>query len=227
MTIVAWPDALKRASISFNPRGQVVTGPRTLTGRSNVNAVDAGYWTARLALATLPEGAAIRAARAFRAKLQGGAHQALVPVTDSGQAPWPTPGVTSQAVSDFTDDTQFSDGAGFFEPLIRIALSADAALRAARVSVTVTAAGTISGGEYFSVDGRLHVIRDVVSVSGSAQTWDIWPPLRGPLSSGRDLNFDRPVCLMRLTEEAAFDLPIGPYYFHGAAELAFEEVIGA
>lgn len=228
-TVYPWPALLKPAAVRFDARGQTVVGPRTLTGRQQVNQVDAGggFWAATITLALLSEGAAINAARSLRAQLKGGAAIVLVPATDAGQAAWPTAGTWSQAVNTYDDGQTFDDGYGFHNPLIRIALASDAALRATQISVTVTAAGTIGAGMMFSIGGRLHVIEEVVSVSGSSQTWKIWPALREPLFSGRDLKCDRPECRMRLADETAFDVPIGPGFFHSpGVEIRFIEAIG-
>ncbi len=224
MTIFTWPARLEIAAVAFDPRGMVAGGPRTLTGRSQVVSVDAGYWIARVRLVTLGQGAQINTLRQLRARLEGGAHEVLVPVADRGQAPWITAGVYTTASSDFTDDTDFTDGTGFHEPTIRIKLKTAAALRASQITATVTAAGTITGGMPFSVADHLYVIREVVSTSGSDQTWSIWPPLRGPIGADRRLEFDAPVCRMRLASEDALDISLGRLW-QTAPEISFVEVI--
>lgn len=204
MTVFRWPAILGARGIAFNQRGMTVSGSPTLSGRSPVTSYDAGFWIATLNVATLGQGAKIKTFRALRARLEGGAHQVRVPVFDDGQAPWPG-SAHSAAASGYSDDTRFSDGTGFVERVILVALAADAAARATRIDVTVTSAASITGGEYFSIGDRLHTVRQVLSPT----SWAIWPPLRERAAAGRALNFDAPVCRMQQIAESDMDLALG------------------
>jgi len=211
-TIHDWPALLRGAALQFDPRGMSVAGPRTVTGRTFTLGLDAGYWVATLALARLDKGDGINAFRALRARLQGASHAIRVPAHDQGQAPWVNAGgqaANELAASDYTDATDFTDGTGFYEPAIVVTLKTVAELRETEIEATVTTAGTISAGMLFSIRDRLYVVRDVIEVSGADQTWRIWPPLREDVfPAGLRLDFERPVCRMKLTGDDAMDLPL-------------------
>jgi hypothetical protein len=212
MTVYSWPPELAARGVAFNQRGMTVGGPPTLSGEGQVGSLDAGYWVATLDLVTLDSGTMVKAFRALRAKMQGGAHQLKVPVFDEGQVPYVKPGgaaANAYPEQRYSDNKFHTDGHGFYRPAISVTLAADAALRATSVSVTVTRAGPISGGEYFSLGDRLHVIESVLSVAGGTQVWSIWPPTRAAAPSGTRVNLEAPVCRMRLATETEMDLALG------------------
>lgn len=208
-----WPPALRPGEgASYNLRGQVVAGPVSLAGRSQVTMIDTGYWVATLPIALLDAGNDIRVFRALRALLDGGGAHVRVPFFDAGQAPWPAAGgAAANAVGSvtFSDGATFSDGSGFFQAAITVELGADAAAGATEITVTVINAGTITGGEIFSLGERAHTIASVRSVSGSTQVWAIRPRLRKAHAAGEALDFDNPVCRMRPLSEQEMDLAFG------------------
>lgn len=206
--IYNWDHRLPPRGIAFNPRGMTASGPPSLTGRTQVWAYDAGFWVAEFPLATLDKGEQINAYRALRAKLSGGANAIRVPAFDYGQAPWPLPGGWEANLiedGEFSDGTLFTDGTGFFEYAIEVELATAASAGASHIHVTVTTAGTIEEGMLFSPGDRLHVIKEKLG----STSWLIWPPLREDVAQGTLLNFDKPVCRMRLMNEADMDLSLG------------------
>lgn len=215
MTTYPWPAVLPAARVAFNPRGMTVAGPATLTGQSQVLSTDAGYWVATLELATLTKGAPVNAFRALRAKLEGGAHQVLVPVfdtgdDDNGQVPWPSAGgraANANAELPWSGGGSFfwDDGHGWFNPKIVVAAAAAAAAGATVVDVAVTTAGTISEGMKFGIGDRLYVLREMLSPT----RWAIWPKLREAVALGAEIRFENPVCKMRLMREDDMDLALG------------------
>ena len=213
VTVHYMPSALKARGIAFNPRGMTITGPVSLSGRSQVAAYDAGYWMATLDVATLGQGDDVLAFRALRAEMEGGANHVLVPAFDQGQAPWPAAGGQAANENDdiaWSDGVFFSDGSGWFKPAIIVNVAADAALRATSLVVDIVTAGTLKAGMYFSlVGGGMHVIRSILASSGSQRTLHIWPPLRAPAITGRRCEFERPVCRMRLVSDQEADLALG------------------
>lgn len=197
-----WPAAVRIIKAPFNPRGMSVGGPPTMGGITPLTEYDSGFWTASVQVAALGPGGPVKAFRALRARLGGGANQVLVPVVDKAQTPWPNGVSGTNAGLPFSDGMFFKGGVGFFNPAITVALAADLALRATALTPTVTTAGDISGGEYFSLGDRLYVIREVLD-NGD---WAIWPPAREAVAAGTRLNFDRPACRMQLATEQGMDL---------------------
>lgn len=223
MTVYPWPGSFHPRGVSFKRRGVSVAGQPSMTGRMQVGQLDAGYWVASYSRLNVGGAAPVKAYRAFMGRMEGGAHSVLVPVYDDAQAPWPLAGGSAANLNTdepFDDGLFFDDGTGFFDPSILVTLSAAAALRATAIDVTVGTAGTISGGEYFSIGDRLHVITDVIS----STRWAIWPPLREAAAVGAELNFDRPICRMTLVDEATGDLTL-ERGLYGYPDLEFVEVV--
>lgn len=225
--LMRWPPLLRSTAVAFNPRGQTLGGPVSLTGQSQVNSIDAGYWMANVDLRILELGDDVNAYRGLRAEMEGGGHHVLVPAFDQGQAPWPLSGgwqVNEKEAQTWSDDTTWSDGTGWYHPAIRVYLAEDASLRATSIVVDIEASGTIKAGQYFSIHGAgLHVVRRVLDSDGTERTLAIWPPLRWPVSTGRRCNFERPVCRMRLLSESDADLVLGLLWL-GTPTMAFIEV---
>lgn len=207
-------------AISFELRGQTIGGPVSITGRTQVASVGAPYWIATLDGVTAGGAAAVLAYRRLRANMAGGGGAIAVPVFDIYQAPWPVAGVYSAAETKFSDGTEFSDGTGFYTPVIKITVGAAAAAGATSISVTTTTAGTVYGGEYFSINARLYQITKVEDDGA----WTITPPLREAITTADRIDMDRPGCIMRLADEGAADLSLtmGRY---GFPSLNFVEVI--
>lgn len=202
-----------------------VAGTPTLTGRNQVASTDAGYWVASLTRIAVGPASVVRAFRALKAKLEGGTHQIQVPVYDDAQIPWPADGgrsANAYAEQRYSDGTYHTDGHGFFRPCILVALNADAAQRATEISFTITTAGTIAEGMYFSIVDRLYLLKQLISSSGSSRTYSISPPLREAALSGTRMNFESPVCRMRLLSEAEMDLAL-ERGIYGFADAGFVE----
>ncbi len=226
MTIYDWPASLAPRAGGFFRRGMTVAGAPSLTGLTQVGQADAGFWTARYDSVPLASPAIVRAYRALAARLEGGGNLVRVPVFDRVQTPWATPGVESTTPTDYTDGTDFTDGTAFYERTIRITLQAAVSRGVTQIVATIDNAGTIEGGEYFTLGERLHIIREVLSTSGSDQTWWIWPKLRQNYAAGLFLGFDAPACLMRQASEADGDLML-EFGSRGFPGMAFVEAFTA
>lgn len=210
MTVYSWPrTVLDARAIAFNRRGAVIGGPVALDGGSQVASIDAGYWVATYDVATLGTSAQIKMWRALRTLLAGGANQVQVPVADEDQAPWPGAAQAS-TLSAWSDGSRWSDGASWQQGTINAVVTTAAALRATSLALTVLTAGTIGGGELFSVGDRLHEIGEILTNDGAGHiTVSIAPPLRAAVAAGAVCNFDAPVCRMRLASEGEMDLALG------------------
>lgn len=220
--ILDWDYRLKPQDVAFMRRGMTQSGPLSLSGRSQVWQYDAGYWAADLTRIGVKR-KNIKLFRRFTAMMEGGANQVRVPTFDKFNQPWPVAGVYSAPSTGYTDGTHFSDGTGFSELAIKVRLLSDASVRATAINVTIEASGDIEGGEYFSHKDHLYLITRVLASIGTDQTWAIWPPLREEIRAGRRLNFDKPVCRMKLVNEGADDLNL-EWLKYGFPNLSFMEV---
>lgn len=226
MTIYAWDPLLAPRGVNFSRRGMTVGGPPTLTGRNQVAQGDAGYWVASFTRVVAGPAATVLAFEALKAKLEGGAHQVQVPTYEDDRAPWPASGgraANAYAEQPYSDGTYHTDGHGFYRPSIIVLSSSDAALRATSISFTITTAGTIRAGNKFSIFDRLYVLKELLSSSGSNRTYSISPPLREAVPSGTRLNFENPICRMRLVSEAEMDLTL-ERGIYGFSDITFIEV---
>lgn len=229
-TVVDWPTCLKPTTPSFSSRGMTISGPPSLTGRTQVVALDAGYWTARLSGIPLHTPDRIRAYRALIAKLEGGAIAVRVPAFDKGRAPWPLDGMGAQIRSSppvyHSNGAGYANGVGHRGRVIAAVAASAAAMRSTSIVIDFLYSGEVRGGELFSLGAardRLHVISAVTAESGTTKTVSIWPPLRETLDAGADIEFDRPVCRMRLADEAQGDFALNANR-RGTGELSFIEV---
>jgi hypothetical protein len=227
VNLLRWPSALKCRGIAFNRRGQVVGGPVSLSGRTMIGSYDGGYWIATVDIAAIDQGDQVLAFRALRAEMEGGAHHLLVPTFDEGQAPWPAAGGYDANVNEpeeWSDSTLWSDGTGWYAPEILVSVAAAASLRDTSIVIGVAVAGTIKAGQYFSLHGgHLHEIKRIIAVNGTERTIAISPPLRAAIAIGERVEFERPTCRMRLSEESEADLALG-LLWQGAPAMSFVEV---
>lgn len=216
--LFGWDASLAPQAISFGRRGMSISGPASLSGRTQVAQYDAGYWVATLSRMNAVDPAHIKAYRRLFALQEGGAHAVMVPVFDRVNAPWPVPG-TYSSTTRFSDGTTFSDGTEFLDFGIIVALSGAHSARSTQITVTATTIGTLVGGEYFSIGKYLYQLTEPIS----ATVWKIWPPLRADHAAGAEINFDWPQCPMRLMNEGDDDLKL-EYGRYGFPDLNFIEV---
>lgn len=218
--LLAWDPRIAPRDISFNLRGQTVRGPATLTGQSQVAAIDAGYWEAFLSRIDAAGPTNVLAYRSMRAKMGGGANHALVPCFDPDQAPWPVAGgpAANRIIVPWSGPTYFTGGVGFGELAIKVALASALAVGSTVIDVTVTTAGTIYPGMRFSIVDRLYEIVEKIT----STKWRIGPAARAVAAVGTSLNFDRPVCRMQLADEMSGDLSL-QYGRIGAPDMRFVE----
>lgn len=233
--IYDWPPTLKLFGVGFNQRGMTLSGPISLTGRSQTSAADAGYWIASYGKVWALEKSTVLTFRALRALLEGGTNQVRVPVQDFAQQPWVLDGsgnpiMTANEVP-HDDGVLFDNLTGYDGIPIYVKSVGDAAVGATRITGDFLLSGTIYGGEYFSVGDRLYIIRSVLSaetISSPAPTrvrrsLFIWPRLREAVPSGTELNFYNPVCRMRLASDGEMDLNLDLGRF-GSPDVQFVEV---
>lgn len=89
-----------------------------------------------------------------------------------------------------------------------------AAKRATTLTLDVSAAAPLQGGNPFSIDHptsgrRKYVVKGVSPASGGAQLVTIRPPLREAISADTPLDLLKPSCTMRLTNPADFSGAMG------------------
>lgn len=209
------PSHIVPVRLMFRIRPMQTLGPRTFSGKQQVQATDSGYWVASLGEFPIVHRDQILDWRGIIASLQGMAGDLVVGPFDDLRAP--TYGNYPPVITGIphSDGALFSDGSGYGQSTIRITLAGARPLRATSAVLTIHQAGALRRGMYFSVyDGvrpSLHIITKPPEIEGGQARIEFLPPLRFPVSSGETVDFATPKAVMNLAsaDEGALDLDMG------------------
>lgn len=207
MIIYVPPSLLLHRSDTFEIVGQAVSPGVTGSGVMPLVSTDGGgFWQRSIGDVVLATKEKRQAWRAIAARCDGGANPLAVPFVDIDHQPWPLVGgvpLTGYGAIPHSDDTFFSDGSGYYRPVIAAETVGAAALRATTLTIHFVNGGPLIGGEHFSINHptESHHAYRIVSVELDEDTGDsictIRPPLREAVADGTLLDFDKPTCLMR------------------------------
>lgn len=211
-----WPCMLgpNDIEVDLTPRPQ--GGGPSIAGGSQWVQSEAGVW--EITYSSIPTSRLrINAYRMIALLLNGPATPILVPVFDKKRAPFPFvdptvggPRITSYGDIPHSDDSLFSDGSGYYTPVID-ATAAAAAIRSTSLTMTLNYGGMIWGGEFFSIGENLYEIKSVsLTDAGPPGVYEIgfMPPLRVAITDGTVLNFDDPVCRCTLASSSGMPLSL-------------------
>lgn len=195
-----WPwDLLTPQTERWRLQGVTLNGGVTLAGTTTVGRTDGGgLWVGEQTF-LLHTRDQIKAARAIEASLDGGVGKI---VAWSFELPFAPEGLSLSEVP-HSDGTPFSDGSEYLTVPHGAVTTADSALRATTLTVTMIS-GVIQGGERFSI---VHPTKGwrrytVSRVDGDQIT--IRPPLREAAAAGTELNFLRVGTEARLANPEEF-----------------------
>lgn len=223
MATLVWPNFYAE-EIDWRLYGGTVSGGTSLGGVTQVGHLSGGpMWRVSLGAIVLATRDDLLAARAMQAALDGGATPVIVAANEC----WFTPQESATGVP-HSDDSPFSDDALYSGGTIEASFGASAALRAASVTLNLTGATSLRGGEHFSVDHaaegrRMYRIMGITGGTDEAPVVSIRPLLREAVSSGDLVDFNRPSCLMHLVGELAVPSQHGVWAETG---VTFEEWFG-
>jgi hypothetical protein len=219
MTTILWPiDALPPRMPQCDIAPRSLAGPASVSGKSQVVSSDAGIWIA--SFAEIPVHAdetldRILCWRAIANLLEGRLNPILVPIvprrSQPNQAVAAEFGLFDQVPHD--DDTFFDDDTGYVGGANDVRLAGSVAVRAVTANVTINYGGTLQPGHDFSIGERGYRLRTVVYTSATTATITFRPPLRDAASLGDRLEFDEPVCRMKLAEDGGMNLPLDYGYW--------------
>lgn len=158
--------------------------------------------------------------RAVRQICNGGANRIVVPRNDALFRPWPD-GANEYESIPHSDGTLFSDGTGYYQPVIDVETYGDAELRDTTLYLQLNYCGELIGGESFSINHptmgwRLYEIGTVEYVDDTHAKVTFNPPLREDVPAGTQIEFDRPRCVMQLKAPNSMDLTVVPWTFNSA-----------
>jgi len=204
---IQWPrSVLPPQQPMFHIAPMNISGPVSGSGAADVISGDAGFWRASFGSVVVTTRERVLTWRAISAKLQGRLFPILVPYCALYQ-PFPA-GVARGGVVPHSDGAYFSDGTGYLSGSINVYLNDDRPQRAVSGTITVDVSDVIQPGHVFSFGERLYEVGDVEYLSETVAeiTWK--PPLRDAVSAGTELNFDAPVCRMRLVSDGEMQLQL-------------------
>lgn len=226
-SLLHWPRALMRDRVwQWELTGRTITGGRTLSGAIPMARFDGGgLWSCEMTDVQVSTADQVRAWRALSALLDGGATPVVLEARDERFAPW-SGSATSPTSSLNSDGSGPSDGTTYQTPAITATLGSPADLRATSLQLIMSIAGSLRGGEMFSIEHqtyshRLYRIAAVVQ-NGNVASVSIRPPLREATWIGAKIEFDNPKCVMQLATPDAMDLPLTRRTY-GQARVRFVE----
>jgi hypothetical protein len=209
MTLM-WPDAVLRPqNVAFDLAPRTLAGPSSVSGFTQVVASDAGIWKAKFGGIIVNRRQRVLAFRAIDALLEGRMTPILVPLC-RGYQPVPAGAVDAGLYQEVphSDDAFFDDDTGYVGTVNDVTASAGAPARAVSIPVEIGYAGEIEPGQHFSIGERLYRVRGIVVAGPTAATITFRPPLREAVASGDRLEFDNPICRMRLATDDAMNLEL-------------------
>lgn len=220
------PGALRFRQLSFHPDVPSRSGGMSATGFEQVTVSGAGRWRATGSI-WLTRETDILAYQSLITQLEGRAGTAVVPAPigyrpkDVNQR-W----LSACATSSFSDGSSFFDESEFAQSDITHAtLAAGASLGATQISLTLVDGLGPQPGHYFGIGQRLYRAGTVWRETEASPTQvRFWPPLREAATTGDRVILDRPVCLMRLVDDASGEpsLDMGKF---GEPTLSFVEAL--
>lgn len=205
MATPLWPIGVlppRNLALDITPRS--LAAPSSISGITQVVSSDAGIWKITYDAVPVFDAQRIKAWRAIANLLEGRLGSILVPISRFYQ-PSPEGSDPLYRLTPHSDDALFDDGAGYIGRVIDVVTVGSMALRAVSGTVSVNVAGQIEPGQHFSVGERLYRVRTFDPDTGAIT---FRPPLREPVPSGTNLEFDEPVCRMRLATDSEMDLPL-------------------
>jgi hypothetical protein len=211
-----WPcDVLHPQNVAFDIAPRTLAAPASVSGITQVVATDAGIWKATYGDIGVRNRNSVLAFRAIGALLEGRLGSVLVPLCRAYQpridlAPGEAP---LYAQVPHSDETFFDDDSGYVGSVNSVTLAGALSARAISANITIAHGGTIEPGQHFSIGERLYRIRTVTYTAANAATITFRPPLREAAAAGVVVNFDDPVCRMRLATDNAMDLELALHRF--------------
>jgi hypothetical protein len=202
---IRWPiHVLAAKDVAFDISPRSLAAPPSVSGFGQVVASDAGIWKATFGNVIIRRRQHTLAWRAIDTLLEGRLNSILVPLC-RGYQPVPPDAAPLYEEVPHSDDALFDDDTGYIGRVIDVKTVGSMAVRAVSGTVSVGYAGSIEPGQHFSAGERLYRVRSFNPETGAIT---FRPPLRESVPSGTNLEFDDPVCRMRLATDDAMNLDL-------------------
>ncbi|MET4197290.1 hypothetical protein ABIA95_000169 [Bradyrhizobium sp. LA8.1] len=224
---------LRERSHAWNLAGVAVAGGQLGSGFGTfVRSDGGGFWTCSMSNISLSgrngiddrgrqrQANSTKLWRAVRQVADGGVNRMVVWRNDALFVPWPDGAARLPPAIPHDDGSLFSDDTGYYQPVIDVTCDA-ADLRATSLDINLNRSGDLIGGEAFSIrhddaGWRIYEIATVEMTGDDTATITFNPPLREDVADDTQLEFDRPRCVMRLTQPSSMNLTVQPWTFNSA-----------
>jgi len=217
-SIPSWPRFLSPESVApLAPMAPIIVGPQPLSGTPQTTQGDTGYLRLQLVNLALYDAQTLGAPnrrRAFRALWFTTLAQGLpiyMPFYEWWRGPRLRVGLPpfGSAVP-LSDGATLSDTTDFAQSAGDAILTADAALRATTIVVTMTSAAVPQADDPITIGDRAYIITGATPDPTIAGQWSftIWPPLRAAASAGDAVEVAEPFCRMVLDPKDRQQAPV-------------------
>lgn len=197
--MISWPlESLTPNAVSMVPNFRNSSGSTSLSGASQIVGSASGLWEAKLVEVALRRASDVVLWEEIEIKLEGRLNPILIPIMEGKRQPFPDGYTGPYEGIPFDDNAFFDDDTGFYEAVIKATLAAPLARNATAASIAISTGRPLRPRDYFSIGDRLYRIKTIESVAGGVHTVKFWPRAREAAASGTTVEFDRPVCKMRL-----------------------------
>lgn len=210
MSVLEWPvHVLTPRTLAVDLAPRTLAGAASVNGNTQVVSSSAGLWSIAYGEIPVLDEDAIKCWRALVALLEGRLTPIRVTISRMYQ-----PAGSAEADGLYgggtphSDGTLFSDGTGYVERVIDVQLTAGMAKGATSAAIAINYADEIEPGQHFSIGDRLYRIKSIVYTDTDRASITFTPPAREAASTGAQLEFDDPSCLMRLASDREMDLPL-------------------
>jgi hypothetical protein len=230
LPVVFPPELMREQSVMWRIGASTAIGGQSAVGAFQVIRLDGGgLWVAELRNISIVTASHVRQFRAIAALAENGVMPLLVPRCERRTMPAHTSdGTLIKPYGDIphSDGALFSDGSGYYQPVVVASVYAGAALRATTMTIKLDVGGPLLGGEIFAIEHRnqswrMYEIKTAVA-AGPNTVITFRPPLREAVTAGDLVEFDIPRCVMRLSTPDAMTLELDLRRF-GTPSVSFTE----
>lgn len=222
-----WPcDILPSQDVAWNIAPRTLAAPSSVSGITQVVASDAGIWKAMFGSVLVNTRDRILTFRGIAARLEGRLGDILVPRCGAWR-----PDLAADAGDAIFDQVPHSDNAWFDDDTGYVIsdrnsmyLATALPARATVANIVIRAGGTITPGQDFSLGERMYRVTAVTYTTPTTATLTFRPPAREAVDEGVTVEFDAPICRMRLASDDAMDLELALHRF-GAPTINFLEAL--
>jgi hypothetical protein len=202
--IIVWPACVLRPqSVSAMPVPFTRSGGRSLGGLDPTVRTDLGFWQIDYSNIVLRGSRrdAWQTWQAIRQRLAGRSGRIAVPVRASLSAPYVSGVFEPMPETPHSDDSLFDDNTSYGQGAISVVSVGVTPIGATVIRMRVINAASSLVGVRFSYSHALYETGPVISLEDGVWELPISPSVRELIPSGADLEFDRPTCLCRLTDD--------------------------